>query len=102
MPHPLRLPGCVLVRTRAIGLNFADIYRRRGNYHLSGQAPFIAGYEAPGEVLEVDSTSMFRVGQRVAFADSPHANAELVSVPEEQLIPLPDDIALDFAAALLL
>ena len=102
VPEPPRLPGCVLVRTRAIGLNFADIYRRRGNYHLTGQAPYIAGYEAAGEVVESDSTSMFRVGQRVAFADSPHANAELVSAPEEKLIWLPDDIAFDVAAALLL
>jgi NADPH:quinone reductase len=103
VPDPARLPGCVLVRPQAIGLNFADIYRRRGNYHLTGQAPYIAGYEAAGEVVEADSTSTsFRIGQRVAFADSPHANAELVSVPEEKLISLPDDIAFDVAAALLL
>jgi NADPH2:quinone reductase len=99
---PPRLPGSALVRTRAIGLNFADIYRRRGNYHLAGQPPFIAGYEAAGEVIQTDSASTFRIGQRVAFADSPYANAELVAVPEEKLIPLPDDIAFDVAAALLL
>jgi NADPH:quinone reductase len=102
LPDPPRLPGYALVRTHAIGLNFADIYRRRGNYHLSGQPPFIAGYEAAGEIVETDASSAFRVGQRVAFADSPHANAELVSVPEEKLIPLPDDIAFHVAAALLL
>jgi NADPH2:quinone reductase len=103
LPDPVRPPGYALVRTRAIGLNFADIYRRRGNYHLAGQPPFIAGYEAAGEVLEVDSNSKsFRAGQRVAFADSPHANAELVCVAEEKLIALPDDMAFDVAAALLL
>jgi NADPH2:quinone reductase len=102
LPDPARLPGSALVRARAIGLNFADIYRRRGNYHLTGQSPFIAGYEAAGEVVEADANGTFRVGQRVAFADSAHANAEFVAVPEEKLIPLPDDIAFDVAAALLL
>jgi NADPH2:quinone reductase len=102
LPDPSRLPGQVLVRTRAIGLNFADIYRRRGNYHLSGQPPFIAGYEAAGEIIAADAVSRFHVGQRVVFADSPHANAELVAVPEDKLIALPDDIAFDVAAALLL
>ena len=102
LPDPQRLPGQALVSTRAIGLNFADIYRRRGNYHLTGQPPFIAGYEAAGEVIVADSGSMFRAGQRVAFADSPQANAELVAVPEDKLIPLPDDIAFDIAAAVLL
>jgi NADPH2:quinone reductase len=86
--------GEVLVKTTAIGLNFADVYRRRGNYHLAGEPPFIAGYEAAGVVVES--------GARVAFADVPFANAELVSVPRDKLIPLPDDIADETAAALLL
>lgn len=102
LDDPPRAPGQVLVRTRAIGLNFADIYRRRGNYHLSGQPPFIAGYEAAGEVAAADGGSMFGIGQRVAFADSPHANAELVAVAEDKLIALPDDVTFDVAAAVLL
>jgi NADPH:quinone reductase len=32
----------ILVKTEAIGLNYADIYRRKGNYHLKGNPPFIA------------------------------------------------------------
>jgi NADPH2:quinone reductase len=84
----------VLVRTTAIGLNFADVYRRRGNYHLSGSPPYIAGYEAAGAIAAT--------GRRVAFADSPHANAELVAVPREKIIPLPDDISDEVAAAVLL
>lgn len=91
-PQPAE--GEVLVRTGAVGLNFADVYRRRGNYHLSGAPPYIAGYEAAGTIVET--------GERVAFADSPNANAELVAVPREKLIPLPDDISDETAAALLL
>jgi NADPH2:quinone reductase len=42
------------------------------------------------------------VGDRVAFADSPFAHAEKVAVSEAKLIPLPDDIPFDTAAAMLL
>ncbi|MGH8033012.1 MAG: quinone oxidoreductase family protein [Luteimonas sp.] len=99
---PVVAAGEVLVRTRAIGLNFADVYRRQGHYHLAGDPPWIAGYEAAGEVVSAASESGFSSGQRVAFADSAFANAELVAVPADRLIALPDDIALDTAAALLL
>ncbi|MCY7355337.1 MAG: quinone oxidoreductase [Lysobacter sp.] len=102
LPDPLPAADEVLVRTRAIGLNFADIYRRQGNYHLAGDPPWIAGYEAAGEVVRAPAASGFVSGDRVAFADSPFANAELVAVPADRLIPLPDDIEFDTAAALLL
>lgn len=99
---PVPPPGEALIRTRAIGLNFADVYRRKGTYHLKGAPPFIAGYEAAGEVVAVNGDSPLKVGDRVAFADSPFANAELVAVSFEKLIPLPEAIAFDTAAALLL
>ena len=37
LPDPQPAPGVVVVRTEAIGLNFADIYRRQGRYHLPGR-----------------------------------------------------------------
>ncbi|MEO7251312.1 MAG: zinc-binding dehydrogenase [Arenimonas sp.] len=105
LPDPLPAPGVAVVRTRAIGLNFADIYRRQGRYHLAGSPPWIAGYEAAGEIAGLhpeDANGRFRIGQRVAFADSPFANAELVAAKLSHLIALPDDIGFDTAAALLL
>jgi NADPH2:quinone reductase len=101
-PDPVPQPGEVLVRTRAIGLNFADIYRRQGNYHLAGNPPWIAGYEAAGEVAWAPAGLPFAPGDRVAFADSPYANAELVAVPFEKLIPLPAGIGFELAASALL
>ena len=98
LPDPVAGPGVAIVRTRAIGLNFADVYRRQGRYHLVGEPPYVAGYEAAGEVVAGD----FPIGARVAFADVPRANAELVAVPVDHLIPLPDDISDDVAAAVLL
>src|SRR5690349_2934694 len=105
LADPAPSPGVAVVRTRAIGLNFADIYRRQGRYHLAGSPPWIAGYEAAGEIVALDprdADGPFAVGQRVAFADSAFANAELVAVPLDRLIRLPDDIDAETAAALLL
>lgn len=96
-------PDEILVRTKAIGLNFADIYRRRGNYHLAGRPPYILGYEGAGIVEEIGSNiSTIKKGDRIAFADVPYANAELVAVPFEKAIPLPDSISFETAASILL
>jgi NADPH2:quinone reductase len=105
LPDPSPAPGLAVIRTHAIGLNFADIYRRQGRYHLAGAAPWIAGYEGAGEILALDSSDAargWRVGQRVAFADVPFANAEQVAAPLDKLIRLPDDIAFEVAAGVLL
>ncbi len=81
----------ILVRMKAVGLNYADIYRRKGNYHLAGKPPYILGYEGSGIVEQVNGdTAGIKVGDRVAFADVPFANAELVAVPIDKVIPLPD------------
>jgi NADPH:quinone reductase len=103
VPDPQPEAGRAILRLQAIGLNFADIYRRKGNYHLSGEPPYIAGYEGAGVIESLGgATSSFKVGDRVAFADSPYANAEKISVPYDKLIPLPEDISFETAAALLL
>lgn len=103
VPDPTPSSTDVVIAARAIGLNFADIYRRRGDYHLAGSPPYIAGYEAAGEVVSVGSdVTSLRIGSRVGIADVPFANAELVRVPESHAIPLPDDVPFELAAALLL
>lgn len=110
LPDPLPAPGVAVLRTRAIGLNFADIYRRQGRYHLAGSPPWIAGYEAAGEIIALhadDAQSGWRIGDRVGVADCPHANAERMPAPLSRLIRLPDSsstgrIDFDTAAAVLL
>lgn len=105
LADPRPAPGLAVVRTAAIGLNFADIYRRQGRYHLAGSPPWVAGYEAAGSIAMLhpdDAGHDWQLGQRVAFADCPFANAELVAVPLEKLICLPDTIDFDTAAAALL
>ncbi|MBM7566677.1 quinone oxidoreductase family protein [Paenibacillus sacheonensis] len=100
---PALAPGTVKVRTKAIGLNYADVYRRRGHYHLAGEPPYILGYEGAGVIEEAaPDVNGVQVGDRVGFADAPHANAELVVVPADKVIPLPDEISFETAAAVLL
>lgn len=102
IPSPELKSGEILVEMKAIGLNFADVYRRKGNYHLKGNPPFIAGYEGAGIVVETNGNSDFKIDDRVAFADVPFANSELVAVPFEHVIPLPEAISFETAASILL
>jgi NADPH2:quinone reductase len=102
VPGPVLKTGEVLVEMKAIGLNYADVYRRQGNYHLTGNPPYINGYEGAGVVVDANGVDNVYTGDRVAFADVPLANAELVAVPYEHLIPLPDFISFEVAASSLL
>ena len=49
--RPEVLSGMVVLHTRAIGVNYANVYRRWDNYHLMDQSPYILGCEAAGEVV---------------------------------------------------
>lgn len=103
IPEPALPPGHILLDMRAIGLNFADIYRRRGHYHLAGEPPYIAGYEGAGIVAALgEGVTGFAIGDRIGFADCPFANAQRVAVPIEKAIPLPEDVDFTEAAAILL
>jgi NADPH:quinone reductase len=85
----------------AIGLNYADTYRRKGNYHLKGNPPYIAGYEGAGIVVDSNCGDT-KIGDRIAFADVPFTNAEYVIVPKENIIPLPENISFELGASVLL
>ncbi|WP_404449014.1 quinone oxidoreductase [Sutcliffiella horikoshii] len=103
LPLPSIGDNDILLQTKAIGLNFADVYRRKGNYHLAGEPPYILGYEGAGIVVKVGgNVTDIEEGDRIAFADVPHANAEFVSVPYEKAIPIPDGVTYEQAASLLL
>ncbi|TXK80377.1 quinone oxidoreductase [Paenibacillus sp. N3.4] len=100
---PILESGTVLIKMKAIGLNFADIYRRRGDYHLAGKAPYILGYEGAGVVEQIAAdVDTIKVGDRVAFTDVPYANAELVTASVDHIIPLPEDITFEQSSSLLL
>ncbi|MEO8534419.1 MAG: quinone oxidoreductase [Flavobacterium sp.] len=102
IPNPQLKSDEILVELKAIGLNFADVYRRKGNYHLKGNPPFIAGYEGAGIVVNANNNNDFKIGDRIAFADVPFANAELVAVNINHVLPLPEAISFETAASILL
>lgn len=102
VPDPDLNTGDILVQMKTIGLNYADIYRRKGNYQLKGKPPYIAGYEGAGIIVNANDAEGFKNGDLICFADVPFANAELVAVPASHAIPLPDDIDFETAASVLL
>lgn len=95
-------PGEILVRNRAIGLNFVDIYFRSGEY-APPALPFIPGNEAAGQVVAVgEGVSDFAAGDRVAYVETLGAYAEERIVPEHFLVHLPDAIDFETGAAMML
>ncbi len=94
-------PGEVRIRLEAAGLNFIDIYNRTGLYPM--EAPFTPGREGAGVVDAVgEGVSEVEVGHRVAFAGTPGAYAEQIVLPRERVVPVPDDVDLETAAAVML
>ncbi len=95
-------PGEARVRHTAIGINFIDTYHRTGLYPLS--LPAGLGVEAAGVVEAVGpDVDEVLVGERVAYAAvPPGAYATHRNVPSAVLVPVPDDVSDEVAAAALL
>ncbi len=93
-------PGEARVRHTAVGLNFIDTYHRTGVYPLD-RLPSGLGVEAAGVIEALgEGVSDLRVGQRVAYGTSPvGAYAEARVLPAKVLVPLPDDVSDEVAAA---
>lgn len=100
LPDPAVPPGHLQLAMTAIGLNFADVHRRRGNHVIEGRPPYVLGYEGVGVVAV--AADGFSLGDRVGFADVPFANATRVNVAIDHAIPLPDDVDDQLACSLLL
>jgi NADPH2:quinone reductase len=99
---PALQPGQALLRHTAIGVNFIDTYHRSGLYPLPS-LPHGLGMEAAGVVEQRTEGSTFREGQRVVCTSGPPgAYATHRVVDETRLIPLPNDISDEVAAAVTL
>jgi len=95
-------PGEILIRNRAIGLNFIDTYFRSGLYPAP-QMPFTLGNESAGDVLAVGpNVTEFEPGDRVAVVAGLGAYAEERIVPAASVVALPEGISYEAAASMLL
>ena len=94
--------GEALVRNRAVGVNFIDVYHRSGLYPAA--APFVLGMEGAGVVEAVgEGGGGWRPGARVGYCvGGMGAYADCRLIKTDALIPLPDDLPFEEAAAVLL
>jgi NADPH:quinone reductase len=98
---PVAAAGEVVVRNKAIGVNFIDTYFRSGLYPTP--TPFILGNEASGVVEALGpGVKGFKKGDRVAYVSGLGAYAELRAVRADQLVRLPEGITHEIAASLML
>jgi NADPH2:quinone reductase len=98
---PQPQPGEVRVEMRAAGVNFADVYIRRGGGASYGaHPPFVAGRESAGVVEALGAgVSGVKIGDRVAYTGVMGAFAQFNCVPADALIPLPDDFSWETGAS---
>ena len=107
MPDPQPKPGEVLIRVKAIGVNFADLLQRMGFYPGTPKPPFVPGIEIAGVVeknVEGGKTgpraTPLRPGDAVVAFTQFNAYAEWVAVPANQVYRLPPGMPFEDAAAI--
>lgn len=101
VPMPEPGEGEARIKIEAIGVNYIDIYHRKGQYPLP--TPFIPGSEAAGIVDAVGSgVHEINVGDRVAHAMERGSYAEYAVIPAWKLVKIPDSVSSQSAAAVML
>jgi len=98
---PVPGPGQVRIRVRAAGLNFADVMAAQGLYPDAPRPPCVVGYEVAGVVDALgERTEGHALGGRVLAMTHFGGHADVVCVPVEQVLPLPDAMSFEEAAAI--
>jgi NADPH2:quinone reductase len=95
-PVPVPLPGEILIRVTAAGVNFADISQARGTFGGGPQPPYLAGFEAAGQVAAVGAgVTGLEPGARVIGTNvvSQGAFAEYMVLSAGAAVPVPTDWA---------
>jgi len=92
-PEPAPADGQVLVDVDAVGVNFRDVYEREGGGYGS-PPPAVIGIEGAGRI--------HGKGDRVAWVDVPRSYAQRVSADPSRLVPIPEGVSSEVAAAVLL
>ena len=93
IPEPTPKDGQVVVDVEAVGVNFRDVYEREGRDYGS-KPPAVVGVEGAGTIKGT--------GERVAWIGVPNSYAERVVAERSHLVPIPDGVSSEVAAAVLL
>ncbi len=100
-PDPEPAPGEVRIRTRAVGLNFAEVSARQGLYPDAPKPPCVVGYEGSGVVDALgEGVTEPAVGTRVLYMSFFGGHSSVVSVPAAHAIPIPEKMSFEDAAAM--
>jgi NADPH:quinone reductase-like Zn-dependent oxidoreductase len=93
-PDPRVGAGEVRIAVKAAGINFADTLARTGLYRDSPKVPCVVGYEVAGEVESVgDGVESVAPGERVLAGTRFNGQAELVTVRENMVYKLPEQLS---------
>src|ERR1700741_5433282 len=99
-PQPEPSENQAVVRVMAAGINFIDVYQRSGLYKVP--FPYTPGMEGAGTGEKAGPGCDLVPGTRVAWAMAAGAYAEYATVPTAKLVPIPDEVGFDAAAAVML
>src|ERR1700744_415199 len=92
-PNPEPADGEVLIDVEMVGINYRDVYERKGGGYGSAP-PAIIGVEGAGTISGT--------GERVAWAHVDGSYAEQIAAPREKIVQIPDGVSSEVAAAALL
>jgi synaptic vesicle membrane protein VAT-1 len=110
VPDPQPKPGEMLIRVKAIGINFADLLQRMGLYPGTPKPPFVPGLELAGVVEKIvpsttkpasASDEPLKVGDAVAAITQFNGYAEWVAVPAQSVHRMPSGMTFEDGAAIL-
>ncbi len=94
-------PGQVRIRVSAAGLNFAEVMAAQGLYPDAPKPPCVVGYEVAGVVDALgERVQGYAVGQRVLAMTHFGGHADLVCVPADHVLAIPDSMSFEEAAAI--
>lgn len=100
-PMPTPGPGEVLIRVAFAGVNRPDVLQRSGRYPPPPDASPIIGLEVAGEIAAIGAgVTAWRPGQRVCALTNGGGYAEYALAPAGQVLPVPEGLSLEQAAAL--
>lgn len=104
IPKPAPGPEEVLIKLAYSGINFMDVHTRQGKYAASRtypqSLPTTLGIEGAG-IIEATGSKVagLKAGDRVAYCLAWSSYAEFATVPAHRVVPVPDELSLELAAA---